>query len=75
LVICHGCLNLSESILTYVYKGLKELVGDITFVSAGLFTPKYTTAGLQCCQLLAEVFGHPVEKSSLILLFLLSLSS
>jgi hypothetical protein len=38
LVIGHDYLNLPESIFTYVYKGLKKLDGDITFVSAGLFT-------------------------------------
>jgi len=51
LVIGHDYLNLPESIFTYVYKGLKKLDGEITFVSAGLFTLQYTTAGLQCCQL------------------------
>jgi hypothetical protein len=38
LVIGYDYLNLPKSIFTYVYKGLKKLDGDITFVSAGLFT-------------------------------------
>ncbi len=66
LVIGHDYLHLPESIFTYVYYCLKKLQ-DITFVSAGLFTLQYTTAGLQCCQLQAEVSGQPVEKFSLIL--------
>ncbi len=35
MVIGHDYLNLPESIFTYVYKGLKKLDGEITFVSAG----------------------------------------
>ncbi len=45
-MIGHDFLNLPESIFTYVYKGLKKLDRDISFVSAGLFTLQYTTSAL-----------------------------
>jgi hypothetical protein len=39
-VIGHDYLNLPESIFTYVYKGLKKLDGEITFVVSWLvYTP------------------------------------